>query len=159
MRARIAIMLLAGVLVAAPLSQAQMRGGWGGHSGGGFRGGFVPNQGSTFVLPNPFPTPGIQPLIVSPFNQRSPFIGGHRHAGGRFPTVAIPVYYPASSVSGYESDQDLSYARAYSNGLALQVVTGSGQNSQYPTREAQLERRLEDQAYELEQMKRERNAA
>ena len=155
MRGRIAIIafvaLLAGLLE-APLSLAQGRSGM--SHGNGFRN----SQPTTFTG---FPTAGINPMIVPLANQRPPIIA-HGRGFRNPPVVAVPLYY--AGYNGYISDSDTAYSPGNSNGYAYGpnapvVVTGSdpGAVGGVTYRQETLERRLDDQAVELDRLKRERS--
>jgi hypothetical protein len=157
MRSRIAIIAVA-ALLSAPVLLAQGRSGMPhGNGGNAFH-----NSGNAFRSSQPtfsgFPTAGINPLIVPLANQRPPLLT-HGRGFRNFP-VAVPLYY---GYNAYVSDSEVAYSPGNSNGYAYGpngtvVVTGAD-NAQYApaTREQSLERRLDDQALELDRLKRERS--
>jgi hypothetical protein len=161
MRGRIAIIAFVGLLalLEAPLLPAQGRSGMSHGNGGSSHGnGFRNNQPTTFTG---FPTAGINPMIVPLANQRPPIIA-HGHGFRNSPVVAVPLYY--AGYNGYISDSDAAYSPGNSNGYAYGpnapvVVTGSdpGAVGGVTYRQQTLERRLDDQAVEMDRLKRERS--
>jgi hypothetical protein len=149
MRSRIAIGFFA-ALLAAPLLLAQGRSGM--SHGNGFRN----HQPTSFTG---FAIPGIQPLSVPLSSQRPPIIV-HGRGFRNFPS-AVPIYY--GGYMGYISDSDVAYSpgnyNGYSYGPTATVVMTGADNPRYApsVREESLERRLDDQAVELERLKRERS--
>jgi len=162
MRSRIAIIAFVALLAAllqAPLLLAQGRSGMSHGNGGNSHGnGFRNDQPTTFTG---FPTAGINPMIVPLANQRPPIIA-HGRGFRNSPVVAVPLYY--AGYNGYISDSEVAYSPGNYNGYAYGpnapvVVTGSdpGAVGGVTYRQESLERRLDDQAIELDRLKRERS--
>jgi hypothetical protein len=158
MRYKFAIALFSSVLLIAPLAAAQGRGSWAAPARGssdtrhGDGGGF-----------NMFPSPSQQPFAVPAWlTGAGPRPNRNNGFNGRRGTSFGIGYYPALYPSYY--DGPLNYGQAnygpdYTTASQGQIVVLEPRNlsDSQTSREALLERRLDDQARELDRIRQEKN--
>jgi hypothetical protein len=160
MRYKLALALFSSILLTAPLALAQGRGSFAApsrgnsnhHGGDGGFNMFPSPSNQVFAVPAWLTGAGPRPNRNNDFNGRR----GNSFGIGYYPAAG---YYPAIYPSYYDGQPN--YGPDYTNASQGQIVVLEPRNlsESQSSREALLERRLDDQARELDRIRQEKSSA